>query len=39
MAEATAVTGQIDTPITAGMIVIAALGALFALHKIVVTVK
>jgi len=39
MAEATAVSGKLDTPITAGIIVLAALGALFALHKIVITVK
>lgn len=37
--EATAISGRIDVPITAGIIVFAALGALFALHKIVVSVK
>lgn len=37
--EATAVSGRIDVPITAGLIVLVALGALFALHKVVISVK
>lgn len=39
MAEATAVTGRMDTPITAGMIVLVALSALVGLRRIVVNFK
>lgn len=39
MAEATAMSGRLDTPVAAGMLVIGALLVLVALHKIVVTVK
>lgn len=37
MAEATTISGRIDVPITAGSLVIGALIALWALHRLTVT--
>lgn len=37
--EATAISGRIDVPITAGIIVLIALALLFGLHKLVISVK
>ncbi|UGC97981.1 hypothetical protein [Rhodococcus phage P19] len=36
--EATSISGRVDVPMTAATIVVLALGALFALHKITVSV-
>jgi hypothetical protein len=38
MSEATAVTGRIDTPITAAMIVVAAVGVLVVTHRLIVKI-
>lgn len=37
--EATAVTGRVDTPITAGIVVIVALLGLVAFNRIIVSIK
>jgi hypothetical protein len=38
MAEATAVTGRLDTPVAAGMIVVAAVAALVVMHRIIIKI-
>jgi len=37
MAEATSITGRVDVPMATGGIVLAALAALYVLHKVTIT--